>query len=105
MNKYLQINENDNVVVCLGAIESGDEIALLDGTVITALDSIPAGHKMAVKSIEKGHEVIKYGYPIGRVTEDVKPGNWVHTHNTETKLKGVLQYEYKPDLEAVPTFL
>jgi altronate hydrolase len=101
MNKYLQINENDNVGVCLGAIESGDEIALSDGTVITALDSIPAGHKMAVKSIEKGHEVIKYGYPIGRVTEDVKPGNWVHTHNTETKLKGVLQYEYKPDLDDI----
>ena len=101
MNKFLQIDGNDNVVVCLESIKAGEEISFPDGSSVTALDDIPAGHKMSVKNIEKGGNVIKYGYPIGHVTEDVKPGNWIHTHNTKTNLEGILEYKYEPDSEAI----
>ncbi|MCR4995982.1 MAG: altronate dehydratase family protein [Butyrivibrio sp.] len=101
MSKYLKINEKDNVVVCLEAVKSGDEIALSDGSVIKAREDIPSGHKMSVKEIRHDQEVIKYGFPIGRVTENTEPGSWIHTHNTKTKLDGILQYEYRPDAEDI----
>lgn len=101
MSKYLKINEKDNVVVCLEALKAGDEIALSDGSVIKAREDIPSGHKMSVKEIRHDQEVIKYGFPIGRVTENTEPGSWIHTHNTKTKLDGILQYEYRPDAEDI----
>ena len=101
MSKYLKINEKDNVVVCLEAVKTGDEITLSDGSVIKAREDIPSGHKMSVKEIRHDQEVIKYGFPIGRVTENTEPGSWIHTHNTKTKLDGILQYEYRPDAEDI----
>ena len=101
MSKYLKINEKDNVVVCLEAVKAGDEITLSDGSVIKAREDIPSGHKMSVKEIRHDQEVIKYGFPIGRVTENTEPGSWIHTHNTKTKLDGILQYEYRPDAEDI----
>lgn len=101
MSKYLKINEKDNVVVCLEAVKAGDEIVLSDGSVIKAREDIPSGHKMSVKEIRHDQEVIKYGFPIGRVTENTEPGSWIHTHNTKTKLDGILQYEYRPDAEDI----
>jgi len=101
MNKYLQIDGKDNVVVCLQQVESGEKIELADGTYITAKDNIPSGHKMSIKSIKKDGIVIKYGYPIGHVIEDTEPGTWIHTHNTKTNLSGLLEYEYKPDVDDI----
>ncbi len=101
MSKYLKINEKDNVVVCLEAVKAGDEIALSDGSVIKAREDIPSGHKMSVKEIRHDQEVIKYGFPIGRVTENTEPGSWIHTHNTKTKLDVILQYEYRTESDDI----
>ena len=43
---------------------------------IEALETIPAGHKMAVKDICEGADVIKYGFRIGTAKEDIKAGQW-----------------------------
>ncbi|MBO4457510.1 MAG: altronate dehydratase [Butyrivibrio sp.] len=97
MNKFLQINENDNVVVCLENIKAGEKINISEDCQVTVSEDIPAGHKMSVKNMEKGENVIKYGYAIGHVTEDVQSGSWIHTHNTKTNLEGILEYKYEPD--------
>lgn len=47
----------------------------------TANHDIPFGHKIAVKDIRKGQEIIKYGKPIGVASTEIKSGDWVHTHN------------------------
>lgn len=57
------------------------------------------GHKYAIRDIKKGENVIKYGYPIGHATEDIKVGDHVHTHNVKTNLSDKLEYEYNPKLE------
>ncbi len=59
--------------------------------------SLEDGHKKALKDIEIGQEIIKYGYPIGRATAAIKKGDRVHSHNLETALGEVLAYDYKPD--------
>lgn len=59
------------------------------------------GHKYAIRDIKKGDNVIKYGYPIGHATQDIKEGEHVHTHNVKTNLSDLLSYEYNPDFEVV----
>lgn len=66
--------------------------------------NLETGHKIADRDILKGEDVVKYGFPIGIATSDIKKGEQVHTNNMKTKLEGVLKYEYAPDFsEPVPT--
>ena len=58
--QILKIHENDNVIVALKEIAEGESVTAGDVTV-TAMETIPAGHKMAIADIRKGQEVIKYG--------------------------------------------
>jgi altronate hydrolase len=44
-------------------------------------DGVPQGHKIAVRDIEAGAEVHKYGQVIGRATAPIRAGEHVHTHN------------------------
>ncbi|WP_026651095.1 UxaA family hydrolase [Butyrivibrio proteoclasticus] len=97
MTDFLQIHKLDNVVVCLDKLSKGDKITLTDGKEITALEEIPAGHKIAITDIGTGENVVKYGYAIGHATSDIKAGAWVHTHDTKTNLEGILEYKYEPD--------
>ena len=53
MKDYIKIHENDNVIVALKEIAGGESVTAGDLTV-TALETIPAGHKMALKDISKG---------------------------------------------------
>ncbi len=59
------------------------------------------GHKIALCDINKGENVIKYGYPIGHATEDIKAGDSVHTHNIKTNLSELLEYTYEPEFEEI----
>lgn len=52
------------------------------------------GHKYAVRDIKKDENIIKYGFPIGHATTDIKKGEHVHTHNLKTNLSGDLEYTY-----------
>lgn len=99
MSNILHIHPRDNVVVCLEFIAKGETVSLSDGSEVTAVEDIVAGHKMAVSPIEKGRNIIKYGYPIGYATEDIPAGGWVHTHDVKTNLDGILDYKYTPDNE------
>lgn len=57
---------------------------------------IPAGHKVALRPIRQGEDVVKYGFPIGHASRDITEGEWVHSHNLETNLSTTLEYEYNP---------
>ena len=99
MQNFLKINDNDNVVVALNPIPAGESIEVeAEGgrRRVTALEEIPAGHKMAICDISQGGEVVKYGFRIGNAKEDVKAGAWIHTHNIRTALGDLLEYTYEP---------
>lgn len=84
MENNVIINEKDNV-----------------GVSLRGTDKIPAGHKYALKNIAKGEAVIKYGQVIGRASEDIPAGAWVHTHNVRSHLDETVEYEYKPEIPAL----
>jgi (2R)-sulfolactate sulfo-lyase subunit alpha len=46
---------------------------------------IPVGHKIALKDLNVGDTVIKYGVDIGKVVQPIKAGEHLHVHNVKTK--------------------
>jgi hypothetical protein len=54
------------------------------GTHILVRNAVPAWHKIAVRTIPKGEEVITFGKRIGKVTLDIDPGEHVRFHNLTT---------------------
>lgn len=72
---YLLIHKNDNVKVLL-----------------------EDGHKYAARDIKKGEKIIKYGFPIGVATENIKAGEKVHSHNLKTALSGAMEYTYNKSI-------
>src|SRR5690606_34692130 len=48
---------------------------------LTVTQSVPRGHKLAVRDVVVGAEVHKYGQSIGRATAPIAVGDHVHTHN------------------------
>ncbi|MBQ8197568.1 MAG: altronate dehydratase [Clostridia bacterium] len=85
MKNCVIINKKDNVGISL------------NGT-----DTIPAGHKFALRDISCGDLVIKYGEIIGRATSDIKEGEWVHTHNVKSHLDEDMAYSYNYHAESYP---
>ncbi len=98
MNNYIKLNEQDNVVVALRDLQAGEKISS-----ITLLDSIKQGHKLAVRDIKIGENIVKYAFPIGHATADILAGQHVHTHNLKTNLGELLSYTYTPDVPHAPT--
>ena len=92
---YLKINPADSVVVCLQGKKKG-EIIEIDGKTVTLNQDTPAGHKVLIKDVKEGEDIIKYGYPIGHARQDLKAGDWVNEDNLKTNLSGTLEYTYKP---------
>lgn len=91
MLDFIRINGNDNVAVALHPIKAG---TVFNGVEMT--EDIPQGHKAALEPIPSGETVRKYGLPIGHATTDIRPGQWVHTHNMATNLSGEVEYSYCP---------
>lgn len=89
-----RINEKDNAAIALCDLKEGDVVNFL-GEDIEIKETVKKGHKIALCEIKKGEDVIKYGYPIGILKEDIKKGCHIHSHNLKTKLSGTLEYEFK----------
>jgi altronate hydrolase len=73
----LRLNQDDDVAVCVRALEAGETV--LDSVVVN--ETIPAGHKVALRDMAPGTPVRKYGQVIGATTAAVRTGDWVHVHN------------------------
>lgn len=78
--RALLMSPGDNVTVVVQDTHAGDKVTTPLGE-FTAAEEIRTGHKMAVAPIAKGEDIIKYGIAIGRASQDIHVGDWVHTHN------------------------
>ena len=79
-NSAIHLNEADNIAVARVPLAEGNEVRV-DGIDIGVRDPIPAGHKVALKSIPTGANIVRYGQVIGRARIPIEPGQHVHTHN------------------------
>jgi len=81
-NNALRINPTDNVVIALQSLKKGDMVILENEKSFEVLADIQAGHKIALKNIDAGRKVYRYGEPIVEATRTINCGEWVHVHNT-----------------------
>jgi altronate hydrolase len=93
--KLLKIDARDNVAVALEDIASGEALEI-SSLALTAKEDIDRGHKIACRDIAEDEDIIKYGFPIGHATRNIAAGEYIHTHNIKTNLKGIEQYTYTP---------
>ncbi|WP_333842642.1 UxaA family hydrolase [Limnohabitans sp.] len=73
----LTVHPDDNVATLLDF--NLEERLTQDGLSLAA--PIPFGHKVALRAIQMGQPVVKYGVLIGVATHDIKSGDHVHVHN------------------------
>jgi len=79
-NSAIHLHPSDNVAIARVPLAAGAELRV-DNVAVKALDSIPAGHKLAIARIGAGEIVRRYGQVIGRARTEIAPGRHVHTHN------------------------
>lgn len=91
----LRVHPRDNVLVALRDLQSGETVRSADEALM-AKSPVPRGHKLAATAIGAGATVSKYGWPIGKATQDIAPGEHVHTHNLATALTAHEDYIYAP---------
>ncbi len=87
-HKALVINPADNVAVVADCVPAGETILLMpERQKLTAETEIPPCHKVCIRPVIKGENIIKYGEIIGCATEDIHPGHHVHEHNMASVLR------------------
>ena len=80
---------DDDVAVAILNLSDGVEVKVMtiDGVevgAVEAVEDVPLGHKISMRDIAEGEEVLKYGRPIGRATQAIPRGAHVHTHNIKS---------------------
>ena len=91
----LRVHPRDNVLVALRDLQPGETVRSSTEELV-AKSAVPRGHKIAATTIGAGTPVSKYGWPIGKATQDIAPGEHVHTHNLVTALTAHEEYTYAP---------
>ncbi|CAI2485903.1 D-galactarate dehydratase [Serratia ficaria] len=76
--RIIQLNAQDDVVVALEQLMPDTPLPFEN---INTAGMIPPGHKIAIRSIEQGEPVKRYGQIIGFASQPIGPGEHVHTHN------------------------
>lgn len=91
---YIKINDKDNTAIIV------NEGGLKEGTVFTCgielQRSIPQGHKVALETIEKDGEIIRYGEVIGYAKDRIEKGGWIRD--------SLMNLPIPPELSSLKTY-
>jgi len=98
--QLILLHAKDNVLVCRRKIHRGDALSI-DGATIEASADIEVGHKLARVELRRGDVVLKYGVPIGSITQPTRSGEHVHTHNMKSDYIAITRRE--PTGEEAPS--
>ncbi|MFN4095325.1 MAG: UxaA family hydrolase [Sphingomonas sp.] len=101
MPQALKIAPPDDVLTMVEDGAAGDTVTFGTGSVRLGV-AVARGHKVALRAIDKGTLVRKFGFPIGRASASIAAGDHVHTHNLTTALGGQVSYAFAPDRVATP---
>lgn len=96
----LRMNAEDDVAVLLADGAPGD-VVRVDAVDLTLRDPVPAGHKVAIRTVAAGAAIKKFGVPIGTATAAIAIGEHVHSHNLATALGGAESYVFSPKVRPV----
>ncbi len=78
--KILRLDARDNVLVALTDLRKGETIRF-SGSDYLLLSDVPAKHKFVTQDLSLGEDVIMYGVLVGKVTQNLRRGELLSTHN------------------------
>ncbi len=109
-NSAIHLHPSDNIAVARVPLAPGQTLEI-GGITLTVRESVPAGHKIALRPVSKGESIVRYGQVMGRASQPVEPGQHVHVHNVAFE-ELHFDYEYPtsdiafpPVPSNTPTFL
>lgn len=91
-NMLMRLHERDNVAIIVRPIEAGQSLAF-EGESYLAPRDLGIGHKIAVRHVAEGSEVLKYGAPIGVARLAIVPGDHVHLHNLASRYTAIVDID------------
>lgn len=86
--KIWVVHPDDNVGTVVGGDIQGSGSVPMAGSgrgFVDVRDPVPYGHKVALRALAAGEEIIKYGVPVGRLSAAVGLGHHVHVQNLESQ--------------------
>ncbi|MGF6989326.1 galactarate dehydratase [Lachnospiraceae bacterium PF1-21] len=92
----VKVNPRDNVAIALYDLEAGVRTT---ENVVT-LEKIPQAHKVALKDLRVGDEIIRYGVLLGYANREIKEGSWINEEMvTLPKMPSLDQMDYDKDYQ------
>ncbi len=88
---FVRLHPEDNIAVAARRVPAGTNVSLEGNVDVATRESIDIGHKVALRSIEAGQAIKKFGQTIGFASTSIQPGDWVHVHNVAA---GDLKLDY-----------
>jgi (2R)-sulfolactate sulfo-lyase subunit alpha len=91
LKKGILLHEpDDDVGVATMDLAAGEVVqaVTLEGDPVAEIrlaEDVPLAHKVAMRAMDAGHDLIEYGRPIGSTSTDVAAGAHVHTHNLRSR--------------------
>src|SRR5689334_17256913 len=80
----IHLNPLDEVAIAKIALPPGTKLTF-NGKTISVRQFIGSGHKVALISVQQDQPLRRYGQIIGFASQDIAPGDHVHTHNIEVR--------------------
>jgi (2R)-sulfolactate sulfo-lyase subunit alpha len=83
--QWIGHHDGDDVGVAVVDVEPGSAHGMFQDSerteTVTVTEAVPLGHKIALRDLRAGQDVIKYGVRIGTARDDIAVGAHVHVHN------------------------
>jgi galactarate dehydratase len=89
---YIRVHERDNVGIIVNPDGLPAGTRFPDGLALS--EHIPQAHKVALRDLERGEPVVRYGQVIGSATQPIKAGSWVR--------EGLIDLPAPPPLDQLP---
>lgn len=85
---FLAHKDGDYVAVAVKDVDRGPaEVGYLDGSPTVTVEvnaQIPLGHKVALRDVPEGEDVIEYGVRTAIASAKITKGDYVHIHNVRS---------------------
>ena len=89
---FIKVHESDNVAIIVN--DNGLKAGTRFSNGLELIEHIPQGHKVALQTIAKGGDIIRYGEVIGYAVREIAQGGWID--------ESLVELPVAPELNSLP---
>ena len=99
---FVRLHPEDNIAVAARKVPEATPFSFAGTSDLSTVEPIEMGHKVALRSIDAGQPIKKFGQTIGFASAPISAGAWVHVHNVSAGELS-LDYAFCSEIPAPPT--